>query len=253
MREQEGRRGSRHNREHSDMSIMHIAFYPSDWLAGTANMSASEKGVYITLISLIYQAAGPIKMEVDRLQRSCGCATKKQFRTILEYLIHDGKVTLLEGFLSNKRAEKEIKNVITRSAKARMAAGVKWNGKGSKIKERSDANAGVEHMPKGMLGECHLDLDLDLDLEVEVRTSTTQEKAAAAFQIFLETHPRPVDTRKGLEKFMEILASGVPAETLIQAAENYAESVVDFSEKAKVQQSDNFLDAGRGLWRDHVA
>ena len=46
------------------MSIVHIPFYPSDWLAGTAALSDAEKGVYITLVARMYEMAGtenPIK------------------------------------------------------------------------------------------------------------------------------------------------------------------------------------------------
>ena len=37
------------------MSIVHIPFYPSDWLAGTAALSDAEKGVYITLVARMYE------------------------------------------------------------------------------------------------------------------------------------------------------------------------------------------------------
>jgi hypothetical protein len=207
------------------------------------------------------QAGGPFKMDVDKLYISAGCKTKPAFNKILDHLIGDGNVTISDNFLPVKSAQKPIESAVNRSSKAKTSANTRWGNKSNKNKGCNDADAPSEHVTKGMLDgmpdgmpeECYLNLNLNLNLKVEDKSSTTQEKAAAAFQTFLETHPRPVDTRKGLQKFMEILASGVPSETLIQAAANYAESVAGFSEKAKVQQSDNFLDDDRGLWRDHVA
>jgi hypothetical protein len=247
------------------MSIKHVAFYPADQLGEISKMTAPETGVYFVLFSLMCQAEGPFKVDVDRLYRTAGCKTKSAFNKILGYLIEEGKVTINDGFLSVKSAERQIEVSIIKSSKAKTAIRARWDKESFRNKDigntdvppknasKNDVGYVLGGIPEGYLQELDLDLDLDLDLEVEVRTSTTQEKAVAAFQIFLETHPRPVDTRKGLEKFMEILASGVPSETLIQAAANYAESVVNFSERAKVQQSDNFLDDDRGLWRDHVA
>ena len=39
-----------------------IKFYPSDWLAGTRGMSATEAGVYINLIAMMYESDGYLKI-----------------------------------------------------------------------------------------------------------------------------------------------------------------------------------------------
>ncbi len=61
------------------MSIIHVAFYPSDWLAGTRGLSDAETGVYITLIARMYEMAGPIERDDNRLARLCGSRTKNSF------------------------------------------------------------------------------------------------------------------------------------------------------------------------------
>jgi uncharacterized protein YdaU (DUF1376 family) len=80
-----------------------IKFYPSDFLAGTSGMSPAERGIYITLLCLIYEADGPIALDETRLARRCG-APRNVFSRLLGALVMDGKLTLEDGFLSNRRA-----------------------------------------------------------------------------------------------------------------------------------------------------
>lgn len=34
---------------------VHIALYPSDWLAGTRGLTPAETGIYITLVCMMYE------------------------------------------------------------------------------------------------------------------------------------------------------------------------------------------------------
>lgn len=129
------------------MSIVHVAFYPSDWLAGTRGLSAEETGVYITLIARIYEMAGPIERDDNRLARLCGSRSKRAFVTALEHLISEGKIIEVDGFITNERAEKEIKNTTEKSAKARDAAQSRWDKKSNKNKGSTNAGASPEHRP----------------------------------------------------------------------------------------------------------
>jgi uncharacterized protein YdaU (DUF1376 family) len=130
------------------VSIVHIAFYPSDWLAGTRGMSDAETGVYITLIAKMYEMAGPIERDDQRLYRLCGCKSKASFLKSLEYLLSEGKIIEQDGGLFNERVQKEIKNTTEKSAKAKAAAVSRWNKKSNKNNEGTDANASPEHMPQ---------------------------------------------------------------------------------------------------------
>lgn len=76
------------------MSIIHIPFYPSDWLAGTAALSDAEKGVYITLFAIAAEAEpidGLAEFSPKKLAKACG-TTKKKFLKIFEYLDNAGLV-----------------------------------------------------------------------------------------------------------------------------------------------------------------
>lgn len=130
------------------MSITHIAFYPSDWLSGTRGLSAEETGVYITLIARIYEMAGPIERDDERLSRLCGCKTTARFVKALEYLISEGKIVVTPDGLTNDRAEKEIKNTTEKSDKAKAAAQSRWDKKPNKNNGGINADASPEHMPQ---------------------------------------------------------------------------------------------------------
>lgn len=130
------------------MSIVHVAFYPSDWLAGTRGLSAEETGVYITLICRMYEMAGPIERDDNRLARLCGCKTKNAFIKCLDYLISDGKIIETEDGLFNERAQKEIKNTTEKSDKAKAAAQSRWDRKSNKNNADRHADASSKHMPE---------------------------------------------------------------------------------------------------------
>ncbi len=139
------------------MSILHVAFYPSDWLSGTRGMSDAETGVYITLIAKMYEMAGPIERDDNRLSRLCGCKSKSSFLKSLEYLIAEGKIVETKDGLFNERVEKEIKNTTDKSSKAREAAQSRWKKKYNKNNEGDNANASPKHMPE----RCQLELESD--------------------------------------------------------------------------------------------
>lgn len=114
-----------------------IKFYPSDFLSGTSGLSPAERGVYITLICLIYDADGPIDRDDARLSRRCG-SPKAAFIRTLDSLIGEGKIVCENGVLSNKRAEKAMNDRANRMQNAAYAASQRWTAQG----ENSEQNQG---------------------------------------------------------------------------------------------------------------
>lgn len=128
-----------------------IKFYPSDFLAGTSGLSPAERGVYITLLCLIYEADGPIERHDARLSRRCG-SPKAAFQRTLEALIDEGKIVEADGMLSNKRAEKAIVDRQNRSQTAAHAAQQRWSAQSEKTSQnQSKDNA------RAMPGQCPSD------------------------------------------------------------------------------------------------
>jgi uncharacterized protein YdaU (DUF1376 family) len=130
------------------MSIVHIPFYPSDWLAGTRGLSDAETGVYITLIARMYEMAAPIERDDERLYRLCGSKSKASFIKSLGYLISEGKVIETPDGLFNEKAAKVIQQTVEKSDKAKSAAQSRWDRKPNKNNDRGNANASHKHMPQ---------------------------------------------------------------------------------------------------------
>lgn len=116
-----------------------IKFYPGDFLAGTSGLSPAERGVYITLLCLIYEMDGKIARDDARLARRCG-APKATYVRILEELIEQGKITESDGLLSNKRAEKALVDRQNRTRNATHAAQSRWDAQGEKTQENQQAD-----------------------------------------------------------------------------------------------------------------
>ena len=98
-------------------------FFPSDWLGGTAALSAAEKGVYVTLIALMYDEAGPIVRDDARLSRQCGLP-KVSFVRALQCLIDLRKIEENGQCLFNSRAKNELTERENRIVNAREGAHV---------------------------------------------------------------------------------------------------------------------------------
>ncbi len=79
----------------------------SDWAKETYEMSASEKGVYITLVCMVCETERPIKRDDERLSRICGCRSKSAFTKTLDWLIKEGKVNCNHGYLTIIMEERE--------------------------------------------------------------------------------------------------------------------------------------------------
>lgn len=103
----------------------YIQFYTSDFLAGTSGMTASTKGVYITLLSLMYEAEAPLPQQWDTLARRCGC-TLPAFKKAIQSLVDDGKVAVVDAGIWSEKCEKHIAQRRERRNSAKAAANTRW-------------------------------------------------------------------------------------------------------------------------------
>lgn len=82
--------------------------YPSDIIAGMMGLTAEEKGVYSTLLDMMYDQRRPIKDDPSQLARICGCSTRR-FRVIRDRLLEQPrKLTRRGACLSNAKFEREV-------------------------------------------------------------------------------------------------------------------------------------------------
>lgn len=151
-----------------------IKFYPSDFLAGTSGLSPAERGVYITLLCLIYEADGDIRRDDARLSRRCG-APKAAFKRILDALVAQGKIMEAEGMLSNNRARKAIVDRKNRTQNATHAAHQKWSAQRQKSQEnqwQDDAGA----MPPQCVGDASQKPEPDIKTEAKASVKKPRKK-----------------------------------------------------------------------------
>lgn len=123
-----------------------IKFFPSDWLNGTVMLSPVERGVYITLIALIYDEQGPIAHNPKVLARRCAM-TIKLFEDTLQSLIEQEKLTLEQGMISNEKTEKILGDVFMRSERGRKGGNAKAAKKAQGNQGEGSAQAGPKQDP----------------------------------------------------------------------------------------------------------
>ncbi|KQU96797.1 hypothetical protein ASD00_18280 [Ensifer sp. Root31] len=87
--------------------IPYFDFYPADFMNGVRGLSAQEVGVYTMILCRIYEESGAIEFHPVRLATYCGMR-ENAFSKIIVRLVDLGKFNLVDGMLSNRRAEAEI-------------------------------------------------------------------------------------------------------------------------------------------------
>jgi uncharacterized protein YdaU (DUF1376 family) len=134
-----------------------VRFFPSDWLAGTIGLTDAERGIYITLICMMYESPdGWIKDDRTRLRHYCS-STNRYFSRMVDNLIEQGKLIAVDGRLTNQRVQEERSKAAQMHRKVKNAARARWSKKPIKSKPppvqkdmhsecMSDANQNQNHI-----------------------------------------------------------------------------------------------------------
>lgn len=136
----------------------YVQFYTSDFLGGTSGMTASCKGVYITLLCQMYEGEAPLHQSWDMLARRCG-ATLPAFKKALEALQDDGKITLVDGGIWSPKCEKHITLRRERQKSAKAAAVKRWE----KTKEKQGKADASAYDP-----QCYPEPEPEIDTNVSI-------------------------------------------------------------------------------------
>ena len=141
---------------------------PGAALAGMAGMSLEERGVYNTIIDLLYLTWRPVEDSRAYIAGHCGCAVQK-LNPILGRLIASGKLIRFEddgqAYISNAKFEAErasVKGVATRSGRGEVgekSAGVEKNP--PTCLENSTENQPVAALEKSRVEKTRQDTDDD--------------------------------------------------------------------------------------------
>lgn len=180
-----------------------IKFYPSDFLGGTSGLSPAERGVYITLLCLIYEMDGAIERDDGRLSRRCGMP-KASFTRILSALIDEGKITESGGKLSNNRAEKAIVDRQIRSQNATHAVNSRWAAQKKKTEQKQEPD------------DTH---EIPAQYVSDTSQSQSQNRVyIGRFQEFWDAYPHRGSKKKRKDcekKYRAAVARGVTEEAII--------------------------------------
>lgn len=207
---------------------------PGDALAGMVGMTLEERGVYNTVIDLIYLTWRPLEDNRAYIAGHCGCAVQKA-NPIIERLIARGKLLRFQEdgcwYLSNRRFEDErtdVKGVSkTRSGRA---------GVGEKSPEVGEKSAVVAENPALLAAEAVKKQSLKPPEEDKSRVEKTLEpngsvappNGSAAFDrawsAFPEAGRRRSSRKKSLPQWRSIARSAAGEARLLATVEGFAES-----------------------------
>ena len=199
-----------------------IKFYPGDFLAGTSGLSPAERGVYITLLCLIYEMDGAIARDDTRLSRRCG-APKAAFVRILQELIDQKKITETDGMLSNRRAEKAIVDRTNRTQNAANAANARWTAEETKS-QQNQAPVDTAALPQQSVADAIPEPEPEVREEKKGSNEPSRAKEARdAFPDFWDAFPHRNGKRNraGAEKvFLRVVKAGATIEQIAEGVEN---------------------------------
>ncbi len=162
------------------MSGIWIKFFPTDWITGVMYLSDRERGVYITLLAMMYDAEGPIPDDPKRLARACG-STPGAYAAAMRSLLNEGKIHRENGMLFNEKAREILLDRSSRVESAKNAAEARHQGKGEEKQRKKSAGAMRADMPAqsgrnatAMRPDTEAEAEAEADARRIVRNSTTE-------------------------------------------------------------------------------
>lgn len=115
--------------------------FPDNFIAGTVGLTLEEKGAYSLVLDLMYVRGGPVPDEPRYIAGVCNCSVRK-WNAIRERLVSLGKIHVVDGFLTNDRAEKEIENA-AKDAREHAENGAKGGNKTAETTRTYNKNKAV--------------------------------------------------------------------------------------------------------------
>jgi uncharacterized protein YdaU (DUF1376 family) len=195
-------------------------FYHQDWLAGTTGLSMAERGCYITLLALMYDAGGSILRDDGRLARRCGCPTPN-FKSALQALIDDGKIIQDGDQLTNERVKKEVMARENIGAMAREKAASRWNK--SKEKQQSENAAAMPQQCKSEVRSQNISSNEDITREatpLAILSECLSEQSSRDLIEHRKKLRKPLTARAAKLLVKDFIAYGNPEEAVEMMIKN---------------------------------
>jgi len=219
--------------------------YPSDFIAGALRLTLEQKGAYHTLVDLIMDQDGLLPLD-DRqwLARCCGCSVRK-FNTVLKELLELDKFQINDGYLVNKRAEKELK---TRR---------KHTENDGKTEDKPEINTSENEV------EVNLFNDLDekkgeenashvpeaICQKLDNKKKITKKEIDQFFESFWTEYPRKIGKQGARKAYEKALKSADPPEILAGLRRSANRWNAEKTEEKFIPHCSTWLNQGR--WADY--
>lgn len=170
------------------MADVYFKCYPSDFLSGVLGLEPDEIAVYTVVLMMIYDRGEPIGDDANTLAWRCRMNVRR-FKNVLDRLVQLKKLTRENGFISNLRAEKEIRSRQEASEKQSRNASARWVQPEKKPNEIS-APVMPPHSDRNALLELELELEKEGNLKVscpkQVRTKAAYSED---YEVFWKSYP----------------------------------------------------------------
>lgn len=176
-----------------------VKWFPEKFLHGISDLeTAYEIAVYTVVLNLIYDKQGPWPYSPKKLGARCKLRVSV-VEDVVDGLVAEGKLLLIDGCLTNEKAQEVIGERQGLSEKASAAAHSRWQdeeGKDKKNKDREDADASGSHDKKDAIEEGRG--------KRESKKKATPKKAPPAPPLDLDGGPDVSEARKAFDLYNEV-------------------------------------------------
>ena len=184
-------------------------------MAGTSGLTASERGVYITILAMIYEARGTVALDRTRLSRRCGLPSAS-FKRVLAALLEQGKLVKTEHGITNRRAEIELGERETEYTKRQLGAQI-TNATLAEKRNRNNDGADAERNAERTLRALAQDPEPEPDKEREALSACAPAREADIVAI---PGGKAIDRDTLHKQLLDLLSryGGIPAKWINPAA-----------------------------------
>lgn len=222
-----------------------LPLFTDAYIGDTIHLTNEEHGVYLRLLMFAWRSPDcALPLDDKRLALMVGVTAKKwaSLKPAVMVFWEQTEAGWQQGRLTFER--QRVKVLMDQKVAAGKASA---RAKSRKTKEVRPASVATTEPTAAATERLQPE---PVPYEEKGKPSSSQE--VADYQEYLKAHPNPVDSDAGAALFSEIVSSGVDPKQIIAAAKSYAEKAKGWSAEAKIQQSDNFLDHGRGKWKAFI-
>lgn len=111
-----------------------IKWYPGDFILGTRRLTPDMGWLYTVVLNWIYESGAPIDDDIEELAAASNMKPSRA-EAALEALVKKGKLSRINGKISNARAAEEIASRASSISKSSEAATRRWENQRKKDEE----------------------------------------------------------------------------------------------------------------------